>query len=77
MATISPHAAAKIWQRLALPALDERRCIGCGRCVAVCPTQCLEMAGPMPWMPRPLACIRCGACGFVCPTAAIVLPAPS
>jgi formate hydrogenlyase subunit 6/NADH:ubiquinone oxidoreductase subunit I len=54
-----------------LPALDELRCIGCGDCVAVCPTQCLAQAGPYPWLPRPADCIACRACEVVCPTEAI------
>ena len=28
-----------------LPVLDPARCTGCGDCVAVCPTNCLEMSG--------------------------------
>lgn len=60
-----------------LPALDEARCTGCGDCVVVCPTQCLEMRGALPWLPRPLDCIACRACEFVCPTEAIrVVNAP-
>ena len=66
-------AVAVLWQRLALPALDERRCTGCGRCVAVCPADCLALDGAVPWLPRPLACIRCAACAIICPTAAITV----
>jgi NAD-dependent dihydropyrimidine dehydrogenase PreA subunit len=60
----------------ALPVLDVRRCVGTAACVAVCPTDCLEMAGPNPWLPRPLDCIRCSACVQVCPVDAISLPEP-
>ena len=56
-----------------LPVVDDARCIACGDCVDVCPTDCLAMAGPLPWLPRPLACIACGLCVIVCPTAAIAL----
>jgi MinD superfamily P-loop ATPase len=56
-----------------LPSLDTSRCIGCADCVAVCPTQCLEMAGLTPWLPRPLDCVSCAVCLLVCPTAAIVM----
>jgi formate hydrogenlyase subunit 6/NADH:ubiquinone oxidoreductase subunit I len=76
MSKPAANAAAVGWQKLLLPALDERRCIGCGRCVAVCPTACLEMDGSLPWMPRPRDCIRCAACVFVCPTTALALPEP-
>ncbi len=39
-----------------LPVLDPARCVGSGTCVAVCPTQCLELAGRTPWLPRPADC---------------------
>lgn len=56
-----------------LPTLDETRCTGCGDCVRVCPTACLEMAGPLPWLPRPLDCIRCAVCVLICPVQALGL----
>ena len=56
-----------------LPLLDETRCSACGDCCAVCPTACLEMAGSLPWLPRPLDCILCALCVVVCPTDAISL----
>jgi formate hydrogenlyase subunit 6/NADH:ubiquinone oxidoreductase subunit I len=56
-----------------LPLLNEARCTGCGDCVAVCPTECLEKAGPLPWLPRPADCISCSACVLVCPTDALAL----
>jgi ferredoxin len=59
-----------------LPLLDETRCTGCGDCVAVCPTACLEMAGPFPWMPRPLDCVSCALCVLVCPADALWMAAP-
>jgi MinD superfamily P-loop ATPase len=58
-----------------LPVLDASRCTGCGDCVVVCPTRCLEMDGPLPWLPRPARCVSCAACEIVCPDDAIrVLP---
>jgi MinD superfamily P-loop ATPase len=56
-----------------LPLLDETRCSGCGDCVAVCPVNCLEMAGPLPWLPRPRDCISCGLCVLICPDSALDL----
>ena len=73
MTKLQPAVMARAWIDRALPALDERLCTGCGRCVAVCPTECLAMAGPIPWLPRPADCISCGACVFLCPTAALAL----
>jgi formate hydrogenlyase subunit 6/NADH:ubiquinone oxidoreductase subunit I len=55
----------------ALPRVDETRCAGGGECVAACPAGCLEMAGPVPWLPRPLDCVYCGICVDVCPTGAM------
>jgi NAD-dependent dihydropyrimidine dehydrogenase PreA subunit len=57
-----------------LPVLDPRRCVGTAACVEVCPTDCLEMGGANPWLPRPLDCTRCSACVQVCPVDAIALP---
>jgi formate hydrogenlyase subunit 6/NADH:ubiquinone oxidoreductase subunit I len=56
-----------------LPVLDAARCTGCGDCVAACPTDCLAMAGPRPWLPRPADCISCTACELVCPADAITV----
>ena len=47
---------------LELPTLDERKCVGCGDCVLLCPVDCLEMAGPLPWLPRPGRCVSCTLC---------------
>jgi MinD superfamily P-loop ATPase len=58
---------------LELPFLNEALCTGCGDCVAVCPTDCLSMAGPLPWLPRPAACVSCALCVLICPTSALCL----
>jgi NAD-dependent dihydropyrimidine dehydrogenase PreA subunit len=54
-----------------LPMVDERRCIGAGDCVAVCPTECLELRHGVPALVRPRDCISCEICQAVCPTDAI------
>lgn len=59
-----------------LPTLISSRCIGCADCVAICPTDCIAMAGPLPWMPRPGDCISCAACAVICPTAALAMTRP-
>lgn len=56
-----------------LPELDETRCTGCGDCVRLCPTDCLELGGPFVWLPRPGDCIRCALCVIMCPAEAIQL----
>ena len=73
MAKLQPNAMSRAWRERKLPSLDERLCTGCGWCVAVCPTDCLAMAGPLPWMPRSADCISCAACGFVCRPGALAL----
>jgi ferredoxin len=59
-----------------LPLLDETLCTGCGDCVRLCPTDCLEMAGPLPWLPRPGDCVSCSLCVLVCPVTALRLAPP-
>jgi NAD-dependent dihydropyrimidine dehydrogenase PreA subunit len=59
-----------------LPVLNETLCVGCGDCVAVCPADCLAMAGPLPWLPRPAACVSCALCVLICPTQALELQRP-
>ncbi|HEV3263343.1 MAG TPA: 4Fe-4S binding protein [Gemmataceae bacterium] len=59
-----------------LPLLDETRCTGCGDCVWVCPTRCLELGAPLPWLARPRDCISCTLCALVCPVEAIRLGLP-
>jgi formate hydrogenlyase subunit 6/NADH:ubiquinone oxidoreductase subunit I len=56
-----------------LPAVDATICTGCGDCVRACPTNCLEMAGPIPWLPRPLDCISCTLCVLICPADALAM----
>lgn len=56
-----------------LPVLDRTRCTGCGDCVAVCPTGCLALAGPLPWLPRPHECVSCSLCVLICPAMALRL----
>jgi len=70
---MSRKQKTKVLKPHELPTLDERRCNGCGWCVRLCPTDCLEMAGPLPFLARPGHCNSCGVCVFVCPTQALTL----
>jgi MinD superfamily P-loop ATPase len=58
---------------LELPVVDETLCTGCGDCPQVCPTDCLAMSGPIPWLPRPAHCISCSLCVWICPAGALRL----
>lgn len=65
------------WRGRPLPLLDERHCIGCGWCVAICPVDCLGMAEGFPLLIRAAACVSCGLCADVCPTRAITMASRS
>jgi NAD-dependent dihydropyrimidine dehydrogenase PreA subunit len=56
-----------------LPVVDETRCTRCAECVAICPSDCLEMDVYLPWLPRPGDCISCNLCVLVCPEKALEL----
>jgi NAD-dependent dihydropyrimidine dehydrogenase PreA subunit len=58
--------ALRLW-----PVLDPYRCKGSGDCVAVCPTNCLDLRAGQPLLARPRDCISCDLCAQVCPTQAI------
>ena len=51
--------------------LREPACIGCGRCMEVCPHQVFELTGKKAVISDLDACMECGACANNCPAAAI------
>ena len=51
--------------------LDQSRCIGCGRCLEVCPHQVFALQGKLAGVADLDACMECGACAGNCPVAAI------
>ncbi len=53
------------------PQIFKERCTGCERCVAICPSFVLTMAGGKAELLRPEWCIECDHCGGVCPSEAI------
>ena len=54
------------------PVVVTKDCIGCERCVAVCPSFVLDMTMGKSEVARKDWCIGCGHCGAVCPTGAIL-----
>ena len=55
--------------------LDQPACIGCGRCLEVCPHQVFEIAEKKAVIRDFNACMECGACALNCPVRAITVDA--
>ena len=51
--------------------LDQKKCVGCGMCLIVCPHAVLSMNGEYAHIENRDACMECGACATNCPTEAI------
>jgi heterodisulfide reductase subunit A len=57
--------------------VDLEKCIGCMRCVKVCPFNAIEPTGPVKVGKVRIieaACMGCGTCAAECPTDAIIMP---
>jgi len=48
----------------------EKKCVGCGRCAAACPNQCIAFENGKPHINR-ACCQSCGACADACLTHAL------
>lgn len=55
--------------------LDEAACIGCGRCLEVCPHQVFTMLNKKVQIIDRDACMECGACQLNCPVKALSVDA--
>jgi len=53
--------------------IDDSKCIVCGACVAVCPTEALIIEG-LTLRSFPERCRPCGQAALVCPTGALICP---
>lgn len=55
--------------------LNEAICIGCGRCLEVCPHQVFALQNSRASLVDKDACMECGACARNCPVTAISVAA--
>jgi nitroreductase/NAD-dependent dihydropyrimidine dehydrogenase PreA subunit len=62
----------KMKQKVSPPVVIAKDCIGCKKCVAICPSFVLEMVEAKAVVVRGEWCIGCGHCGAICPTGAIL-----
>ncbi len=58
-------------QNVATLELSPEACIGCGRCLEVCPHQVFSLGDHKAQIIAFDACMECGACAKNCPAAAI------
>ena len=55
------------------PVVDKEKCMGCGNCAEICPSEVYTMEDGNSVPVRPEDCIECGACADQCPVDAIKL----
>ena len=70
-ASVAP--ATVVGPRILVHDINDDRCTGCDACVAVCPTNVLDLVANKSRVLRFEDCIQCEACMFACPTEALVM----
>ena len=65
--------ALTVGPRVLVHDINDDRCTGCDACVAVCPTNVLDLVANKSRVLRFQDCIQCEACMFACPTEALVM----
>src|SRR2546423_1494378 len=70
-ASVAP--AAVVGPRVLIHDINDDRCTGCDACVAVCPTNVLDLVSNKSRVLRFQDCIQCEACMYACPTEALVM----
>jgi uncharacterized Fe-S center protein len=73
---LGPRSAKQMMHADLVPKINEKKCIGCGKCVTWCPTESLSLAekgGREKHLSvlNPATCIGCGECVVTCPVEAI------
>lgn len=56
--------------------IDEENCIGCGKCIRVCPTDAIVGSKHFLHTVLPALCTSCEECINICPTDCIMLKTP-
>ena len=77
MTPSTPHGKTDPRAADRCPAIDPKRCTGCGRCVAVCPPHVLSLH-TVRWDKHAVlddadGCTACAACAVVCPFHAVTM----
>ncbi|HSK04609.1 MAG TPA: NAD(P)-binding domain-containing protein, partial [Kofleriaceae bacterium] len=70
---VSPQATQAAGPRILIHDINDDRCTGCDACVAVCPTNVLDLVANKSRVLRFQDCIQCEACMIACPTEALVM----
>jgi len=65
--------AITVGPRVLIHDINDDRCTGCDACVAVCPTNVLDLVANKSRVLRFQDCIQCEACMVACPTEALVM----
>lgn len=55
--------------------LEREKCVGCGRCIEVCPHQVFSFIDRIAAVTNFNSCMECGACSKNCPVGAIEVDA--
>ncbi|MDR1569692.1 MAG: 4Fe-4S binding protein [Oscillospiraceae bacterium] len=55
--------------------MDAKKCVGCGRCIDVCPHRVLTVMDGKANIVNKNRCIECGACALNCPVGALSVDA--
>ena len=56
-----------------VPLIDEEKCIGCGECVDICPSEVLELLNEKAVAVNEEECVGCESCIEVCEQDAITV----